>query len=456
VGHGETVECLLPISGERQAKRNQIVTVEVLQGRGGEKALLERWEIGFILLSRMKTLHFYLTRQVLANLLLTVAVFTFVLLLGNVMKEILALLVNRQASLGLVLKAVGLLIPFVMVFALPMGMLTATLLVFGRFSADQELTAVRASGISLVSLITPILLLSLLVSGVCASFNLQIAPQCRESYKGLFAELGVESSLAFLTEDRFVDEIPGHILYVRKKEDVNLAPEIALSESHPGLRVRALLQDVRYYQLEESQILLRVSAPRGKILVDEKEQTIYLQLSDAVGEAREISEQKPEETGWMLLEPGEERPTKIIWKPGYVGDFYSEPLDVQPVRKGERRRKLSEMTFGQLRQELKTREEQGVETTPVQLQLHKQVAFSFASFGFALIGIPLGIKAHRRETNAGFAMALVLTLLYYSFIILGQSLEGRPEFSPHLILWIPNFIFQAAGAVMLWRANRGI
>src|SRR5208282_6735914 len=130
----------------------------------------------------LKTLHKYLVGQVLATLLLTVSVFAFVVLLLNVLRDVLPLLFGGHVKLWLMLKAIGLLIPFACIYALPMGFITATLLVFGRFSADQELTAARASGISLFSLISPVLLLSLFCCGVSAWFNMDLGPRSRVAY----------------------------------------------------------------------------------------------------------------------------------------------------------------------------------------------------------------------------------------------------------------------------------
>jgi len=369
------------------------------------------------------------------------AVFTFVLLLGNTLREVLPLLVSKQAEFNTFAQAIGLLIPFVWVFALPMAMLTATLLVFGRFSADQELTAARAGGLSLISLVWPILILSVLLCGVSALVNMDLAPRARNALKQLIVKFGTEMSAAQLPEGTFIKDFPGAVIYIGRSRGKEL-------------------EDVTiYFAPKGTNGSITATATRGSWEVDTVADTASVHLYGA-------TIVKIQEDGHLVTQ----------------GDFHPDPFPLPGRKNAGDRVKVSEMSFSQLRAELNNLEaimshrlpltnrvgqvETGVQnrtwsgrlydiTSPVRVHMHRQISFSCACFGFALIGIPLGIRVHRRETNVGFAVAMVLLMIYYGFVVLGLSLSKWPEFAPHLILWLPNLLFQGVGAFLLWRANRG-
>ena len=384
----------------------------------------------------MKTLHLYLARQMLATLGMTVFVFTLVLLLGNVIKEILQLLVNRQATLGVALHGILLLIPYVLAFSLPIGMLTAALLVFGRFSADQELTAARASGVSLISLITPVLLLSVAVSGLCAWLNFDIAPASRTAYRELLYAAQTNHPANVLRSGELVP-LGDYMVWVAKvhEDGTNLDHVIVVQWTKTG------------------ELKKWAEGPSGRLERDLTNNQITLVVSNASAWENGV----PLASGDLPL-----------------------PISLDAQAKSFLTVPVSDMTFAQLREKLHElerplaarvyREKPGGEpakvrhemrsivkdmTMPVMVYMHREVAFSFACIGFTLIGIPLGIRAHRRETSVGVATALLLMLIYYSFLVLAQAWENHPERAPCVIVWLPNFIFQAVGAVLLWQANRG-
>ena len=346
---------------------------------------------------------------------MTVLVFSFVLLLGNLFKEIAALMASGRVSPGFLLKAIGLLIPYVLVYSLPMGMLTATLLVFGRFSAEHELTAARAGGISLLSLSAPVLAIGVLMSALCGWMNLQVAPQCRLAYKTMLFKYGLENAAVLLTEKGFTD-FPGHRVYV---------------ESIDGNTLR----DVMIYQYDEAgNLKRRMHAEEASLKLDAETEQVMLTLRSVDG---------------FEFSDGKER-TFVYSKYGPMA------LGKKPMESRQPPPKLKELSFGQLRARIAKLKQQGKDPTPAQIQLHQKVALSFACIGFTLIGIPLAIRTHRRETNIGIAMALVLVTGYYGLIVLAQALEGQPSLLPHLWMWLPNFLFQGIGCILLWKMNRGI
>ena len=358
----------------------------------------------------MKTLHLYLLRQVAATLVVTVGVFAFVLLLGNVLKDVLDLLASPRTTAGLLFQALGLLVPFVLSFALPIGMLTASLLTFGRLSADQELTAIRAGGISLASAVVPVVALSLALCGVCFWFIGEVGPRSRVAFKELRDSVLRSQVTQVLPEGRYL-ELGSVTLYVRKVEGDQL-------------------RDVRIFAFNTNGVCnLDLFAPEAELQRDTNRFPVSVLLRNFQG---------------LVLMAGAWQGISAESRVEPIPGFRQARLDPP---------KLSELSMRQLLDERTKRRAEGVDVTPIEVQIHRQAAFSFACLGFTLVGIPLGIRAHRRETNVGVAMALLLLLLYYSFIIVAQSLDTQPRLYPQYLLWIPNLLFQAVGIHLIRKAD---
>ena len=87
-------------------------------------------------------------------------------------------------------------------------------------------------------------------------------------------------------------------------------------------------------------------------------------------------------------------------------------------------------------------------------EINKRFSFPLACVAFAMIGVPLGVTAHRRETSIGFAMGLIVAVTYFLFVIVGDAMRGDPKVHPELLVWFPNVLFVVLGAFLFRRLAR--
>ena len=369
----------------------------------------------------MNILQRYIARQIVFTLVMAVGVFSAILLTGNALKQLLELLATKQVPVGPVLRQLLYLVPFVMTFSLPMGMMTACLLVFSRLSADNEITAMRACGQSFWQLIAPVLVMSFLLSLVCLEFNLQEAPLLKAAFREGLSRLGLSHPTALLAPGRFNDGFPGYLIYVSKSD---------------GERI----SDVTIYQLDvNGNVVQKIRATHGELHPDLARKQILITLHNVKSEVHDPNDPN--------------NPQKI--HPGVNANDEQLTMDIsQMVDAKQVRRDTNHLTFTELVAAIVSLKSRGVNPSPYIVRAHRQWAISFSCLAFAMLAIPFGVRSHRRETSVGIVWALALALAYYFLVIVAEALANRPNFFPEIIVWLPNFIFQALGIALIYRISR--
>jgi len=117
-------------------------------------------------------------------------------------------------------------------------------------------------------------------------------------------------------------------------------------------------------------------------------------------------------------------------------------------------RKPKDMSLVQLREETAKMTQEGIETTPLRVELHRRFSMAFSPLIFILIGLPLGITTRRAQRSVGFGLSVIIFIGYYLFLVLGQTLAEKGLMPVAPAMWLGNAVFFIAGSFLLWRTAR--
>lgn len=361
----------------------------------------------------------FISRELLVNLLFAIFVLSLVLVVGNIFRKLLPLLVNHDVPVEFLLSFIAYILPFSLIFTIPWGLLTAILLVFGRLSADNELIALRANGVSVPRVCVPLGAIAVLCTAACLWLNVQIAPAAQEKLRSSLFDLATRNPMALFNSDQVIDEFPGRRIYVGKKEGNEL-------------------ENITVFEMNAQAIPVRVTFARsGRLEADLANKRILMHLYEARYQQRD----EKEPLNLRKIRDG------IAMAEGTLPISLDELYDKQKKRPSR-----SALSITQLAEQLKSSDKR--ERSASRTELNKRFSFPFSCMAFALIGVPLGITAHRRETTIGFLMSLVVAVTYFLFVIIADTLRNNPKVHPEYLVWFPNVLFLGLGAYLFFRLSK--
>jgi lipopolysaccharide export system permease protein len=353
----------------------------------------------------------YIFKEVLYPFLMTLFVFTFVLIMGRIL-SLVDLMINKGVLFTDVLKLILYLMPALMLFTIPLALIIAILIGIGRLSRDSEYTVLSACGLSLHQIAAPVLAAALIAFGLNALTSFFLIPRGNLEAKNLLFGIVKQKASVGIKEKVFNDDFRGIVIYA-DRIPVN-------GDSMEGV----LLHDER--TIDEPSTII---ASRGTLVSNPQSLTVTLRL----------------ENGSIHTVDSKFRNYKKV-------DFstYDVRLDFKGSAADEKRvkfSKLDEMTLGELRDRIDHPEADGPSHRELLIELNQRLASPFTCLIFAVLGIPLGIQSSRAGKMRGFTVGLALVMVYYVFLLYGKALGETGKLPPVVGAWAPNVLIMAAG---LW------
>ncbi len=349
----------------------------------------------------------YLIREIVGIFALGLTIFTLVLLMGRMVK-LMEMVVSNGVPLVEVARLIALLLPSFLVLTIPMAFLLAVLLAFGRLSSDNEITVLKASGLSLYVLLPPVLISAVLAGMLTLFISLVAVPWGNSGFKQMTVDVARKYAATAIRERIFRDDIPGIVLYVDHYDEATRRME------------RVMIQDGR-----DPERPLTIFAKNGLITSDITSSGLRILLHNgsihtqsANGDYRLVS------FGEYLLTAEAGRGAAVV-------------------------RTETDMGVAELFNTANAPQTAPQARVKMLAEMHSRFAFPGAVFVFALLAVPLGLQNRRSGKTSGFTVSIFILLLYYVLLLFLRTLAEKGVIPPFAALWLPNLLFGGLGLALL-------
>ncbi len=384
----------------------------------------------------MKTLERYVFGSFLSSFLLAFLVLSFVLTIG-LLVQIIGYIMDG-VPMPLVGEFCMVSLPETLQWSIPLALLVSAVLVFSRLSADSEISAMRACGINLLSVIRWPIAFGVLCTVLGVWVNNEIVPRGHEVRRTLKSKVSVRTGLSVLEPGRVIDDFPNVKLYFGRKEGNWVYDLVVLDYSNPKVD-RVITADKALITQTGADIDLELYHMTVDP-VDEKRQTMaranrFVYSMKNVIRNSEYTKRPKDYRFFEML--GMIRRQGSLAATLSAGGEKAAAINerMMAAATGGDAKKAAALG-GRLKAEV-IREFAWRELSVLKVEFMKRLVFAMASICFVLIGIPLGIRSQRRESTIGMAISLAVSLGYYVVVILMLSAEEAYRIHPEFIIWLP-------------------
>lgn len=455
----------------------------------------------------MKILSRYIIKEHLPPFFFALGVLMFIFLMQFLLKYITKIFGKGLSTLTII-ELVFYNLAWMFALAVPMAVLVATLMSFGRLSGDNEITILKSSGVSIYRIIRPALLFGASVTLLMIVFNDQVLPDFNHNARVMFRNIGQKKATLKLEAGIFfnVGKYSFHTEKIEKtlgeelSERVNIMGPEFNTETKPDRLV-----NVTIFDRSNAQINVTLIAKEGYMVYSKRKRSLLFTLFD--GEYHELNVTNPEEYRFsrfsrnqfyipapefmldergdqsrgdremnveMMLEKVANSRANSIKEKDKISDnvqksqsrlqeIFAEFTDSLSINSKSVIHKAAWKRACDAAHRKASREYQSIRMAKSRLdnsvrvvnsymvEVHKKFSIPFASFVFILVGAPLGIATRKGSMGVGATLSIMFFLVYWACLILGEDLADRQFLSPMLSMWFPNIIIGLAGSYLTWR-----